>query len=136
MRFEFTGSKDQVKAVEDCICATGHKTRVLSPFRQLSDLMQGGDIPSMVKTIEYEVLPDMDIDEQLPIGQAIENALDFLWGETPHYRVHFLYDSRPGSKSKVTIKGGKDAVVNLCRGIPRFKEAMLNVVSCRSAAVK
>lgn len=128
MRSEFSGSILAVRAVEDCIRATHKYTKGLkNPLRSQSKhpvAIQGEDFASAVLTEHYEVYPDTDLEEIMPLGQAIWRTLDWLGGDILHIGVQFHYDYRGVNKAKVTIEGGNGVVRALETGIPGFAEAL------------
>lgn len=135
MRTEFSGSILAVRAVEDCIRATHQYTKglknPLSGRTKRPVAIQGEDFPSAVLTEHYEVYPDTDIEEIMPLGQAIWKTLDWLGGDVVHIGVQFRYDyrggNREGDKAKVTIEGGNGVIRALEVGIPGFTEALATV---------
>ncbi len=130
MRTEFSGSILAVRAVEDSIRATHKYTEGLKNLLSRAKhpaAIQGGDFPSAVVTKHYEVYPDTDLEEIMPLGQTIWKTLDWLGGDILHIGVQFHYDYRGGSRAKVTIEGGNGVVHALEDGIPGFTEALAAV---------
>lgn len=131
MRSEFSGDILTVRAVEDCIRATHKYTKglknPLSGQPKHPTAIQGEDFASAVLTEHYEVYPDTDLEEIMPLGQAIWKTLDWLGGDILHIGVQFRYDYRGGNKAKVTIEGGNGVVHALEDGIPGFAEALAAV---------
>ncbi len=131
MRSEFSGSILDIRGVEDCIRATHKYTKGLkNPLSGRSRppaAIQGEDFASAVLTEHYEVYPDTDLEEIMPLGQAIWKTLDWLGGDILHIGIQFRYDYRGGSKAKVTIEGGNGVIHALEDGIPGFTEALAKV---------
>ena len=125
MRNEFVGSIIAVRAVEDTIRATRKYTKGAFS-RKTQHPIQGEEFPSRVLTEYYEVYPDMDIEQHMPIWDAMYAASDWLWGDTPHIDVLFKYNY-PRDKAIVIIHGGNGVVKLLGEGIPGFDEALANV---------
>jgi len=126
MRNEFVGSILMVRAVEDTIRATKKYTK--GAFKKpIQHPIQGEDFPSRVLTEYYEVYPDLDLDEQMPVWDAMITFSDWLWGEIPHIDVLFKYNYHR-DKAIVVIRGGNGVVKLLKEGIPGFREALDKVV--------
>ena len=58
----------------------------------------------------------------MPAGEA----LDWLWGETLHIDVKFIYDYR-ANKASVTIRDGEKAIKELSKSIPNFGKALVAI---------
>ena len=123
MRSEILGTILSVRAVEDSIRATHKYTKGLFSSHSKHPV-QGEDTPSAVVTEFYEVYPDTDLDEILPLGEVITQSLDWLWGDVPCVDVRFMYDYRGGSKAKIVVRGGAAAIAELRKGIPGFGDAL------------
>ncbi len=126
MRSEFSGSVISVRAVEDCIRATGKYTKGAFK-RHIHHPEQGEDFPSTVLIEYYEVYPDLDLDQQMPFWRAVAKTADWLWGDTPRVDVQFKYNY-PDDKAWVIVRGGVDAVQAISQGIPGFEEMLDKVV--------
>jgi len=129
MRSEFSGDIMAVRAVEDCIRATGKYTEgVFSRQRKHTDApIQGDDFPSRVLTKYYEVYPDIDLDKSRPFWDAVMTTSDWLWGDTPHVDMTFWYNYAT-NKARVLLLGGNGVVKLLEDEIPGFREVMGKVV--------
>ncbi len=121
MKREYNGSILAVRAVENCIRATGKYTEV----GQRPSAAVQGDAPSAVLTKHYRVRPDIDVEEMMSLGQAIWKTFSWLSGES--IRIQFHYDYREDDKAKVTIEGGNGGVCALESGIPGFTAALAAV---------
>ena len=128
MKSEYNGSILAVRAVEDAIRATRKYTKgAFSRRAKHPQTPVQGDAPSAVLTEYYEVYPDTDLEEILPLGKAFWETLAWLGGAIPHVDVRFLYDYRGGDKAKVVIWGGNGVIQALENGIPGFTEALAAV---------
>jgi len=126
MKNEFVGGIMAVRDVEDTIRATKKYTKGAFS-KPAQHPIQGGDFPSRVLTEYYEVYPDMDIDQRMPIWDAMYAVADWLWGDTPHIDVLFKYNYIR-DKAIVVIRGGNGVVKLLGDGIPGFEDALAKVV--------
>jgi hypothetical protein len=121
MKTEIKGCILEVRAVEDCIRSTRKYTKGAfsrsAPHPQ--GPIQGGDFPSRLLTEYYEVYPDMELSWDMPAS----NAWAWVWGDTTHIDVRFIYDYRQ-DRAEVVIFGGPLAIAELSQGIPGFKEAL------------
>jgi hypothetical protein len=107
-----------IRELEDCIRSTKRYTK--GAFRkQIQHPIQGEELPSKVLTEYYEVYPTLDVDWNMPARTAI----DWLWGDIKHIDVHFVYDYRY-NKAYIKVKDGKDAMEELVKNIPGFKDAL------------
>ena len=126
MRNEFVGSILAVRAVEDTIRATKKYTKGAFT-KSARHPIQGEEFPSRVLTEYYEVYPDLDIEQQQPIWDAMMDFSDWIWGDTPHIDVLFKYNYMR-NKAIVIIHGGNGVVKLLGEGVPGFEEALGKVV--------
>lgn len=126
MRNEFIGPILAVRAVEDTIRATKKYTKGAFSKTTLHPI-QGEAFPSRVSTEYYEVYPDLDIEQRLPLLDAAFAFSDWVWGDTPHIDVLFKYNYQR-DKAIVVIHGGTGVVDLLKEGIPGFGEALGKVI--------
>lgn len=119
---EFTGSVVAVRAVEDCIRATGK----YSKFQITETKVLGADFPSKVLTEHYEVYPKLSTkfggDVRFP------EAVDLFIGESPTVIVKFKYNYREDTAS-VIIKKGIPDIQLLIRGIDGFEASITKLIS-------
>ncbi len=125
-RSEFAGTIITVRAVEDCIRATKKYTEGIGTIRKKHPI-QGEEFPSKMFCKYYEVYPEIDLDQILPLLDAVYAASDWLWGETPRIDVLFNYDYRT-NKASVIIHDGPGAVKELAKSIPNFSDILAQVV--------
>ena len=118
MRSEFTGCIMTVRAVEDCIRATKKYTKGAFT-RESKHPIQGEDFPSKVLTEYYEVYPDTEISWEM----LASDAWAWVWGDTPHIDMRFLYNYN-SNKGKIVIFGNNGVVNMLREGIPNFTNAI------------
>lgn len=120
---EYTGNIGSVRAVEDCIRATKKYSEGIRTMRKAHPI-QGEDYPSKVFCKFYEVSPYTEISWDMPAGVAI----DWLWGDVLLIDVTFMYDYR-ANRATVTVRDGPDAVKELNKAIPNFRETLAKVSS-------
>lgn len=126
MKSEFAGYILDVRAVEDCIRATKKYTKgaFSHPVRHP---IQGEEFPSEALSEYYEVYPDMEVGWDMPAS----DAMDWIWGDTPHIDVRFLYNYRD-NKGKIVIYGNTGVVSMLKEGIPNFARALTKLTLGRN----
>lgn len=122
MKSEFTGCILDIRTVEDCIRATRKYTKGAFS-RTTKHPIQGEDFPSKVLTEYYEVYPDMELSWEMPAS----DAWAWVWGDTPHIDVRFLYNYN-SNKGKVIVYGNSGVVDMLKEGIPSLVDAMAKLV--------
>jgi len=125
MRNEFVGSIIAVRDVEDTIRATKKYTKGAFS-KPVQHPIQGAEFPSRVLTEHYEVYPDLDLSETMPLWEAITTTSDWLWGDIPHIDISFKYNYLR-NKAMVIVRGGNGVVKLLGDGIPGFTEALAKV---------
>ena len=124
MRLEYKGDILTVRAVEDSIRATNKYTKGLSRlWRPVKHPIQGEIAPSKLLIEYYEVYPDTDLEEKLPLIEAWQKFWAWTWGDVSHIDVKFVYDYRKNEAS-IAIAGGQKSVKKLSRGIPNFSETL------------
>ena len=123
MSSEFTGNIGCVRAVEDAIRATKKYTEGIGTIR-IKHPIQGEGFRSKVFCKYFEVYPQIEIDWDMPVGEA----LDWLWGDTPCIDVMFKYDYRV-NKASISIRDGMEAVKELANSIPNFSDALARVIA-------
>jgi hypothetical protein len=116
MRTEWTGNIMDVRAVEDSIRSTKKYTKGAFTSAEKHPI-QGAAFPSRVLTEFYEVSPFIE----LSLNTSLKDCWNWLTNKTPTYQVLFRYDYR-NNTGRVILKGTSEAVVNLCEGIPGFKD--------------
>ncbi len=122
MRSEFTGCILDVRAVEDCVRDTRKYTKGAFS-RPAKHPIQGEDFPSEVLSEYYEVYPDLE----LGWNMLATDAWAWVWGDTPHIDMRFLYNYRD-NKGKIVIYGDNGVVNMLKEGIPNFTKTMAKLV--------
>ena len=130
MRSEYIGNIASVRAVEDCIRATKKYTEGIGTMRAKHPI-QGEDFPSKVFCKYYEVYPSVELDWDMPAGQAWA----WVWGDVTHIDVIFRYDYRQ-NKASVIIKDGIVAVKELRRSIPNFGTSLAMIVNGNGKTAK
>ncbi len=125
MRNELVGNILAVRAVEDTIRASKKYTKFVL-YKNGDRPIQGGDFPSRVLTENYEVYPDLDIEQRMPLWDAVMTTSDWLWGDILHIDVSFKYCYQQ-NKARIIIHGGNGVVKLLEEGIPGFKEVLTTV---------
>jgi len=118
VRSEFTGCILEVRAVEDCIRATRKYTKGAFT-RPAKHPIQGEEFPSGALSEFYEVYPEMELSWEMPAS----DAWAWVWGDTPHIDVRFLYNYQ-SNKGKVVVYGNDGVVGMLREGIPNFARAL------------
>lgn len=115
------GTVPEIRHMEDAIRATGKYTEGLLTLRSKHPaiVMRQSNAPSPVFVKCYEVYPDTDINEKLPMGQAVDRAMNWLWADVDCVKVRFWYNYRTG-QATVEIKGGEKAARKLKAKIPGF----------------
>lgn len=125
MRIEYIGNILDVRAVEDSIRATRKYTKGAFSYA-VRHPIQGEEFPSKTITEYYEVYPDIDMDERMPLWDAIMTFSDWIWGETPHIDLRFLY-CYPENKGRIIIFGNDGVVGMLKESIPNFSQKLSNL---------
>jgi len=118
----FVGNIACVRDVEDCIRATKKYTK--GAFRkEIQHPIQGGEFPSKQITEHYEVYPDTELSWDMSASEAWA----WVWGDVSHIDVVFRYDYQKNWAS-VTVKAGREAVIELARAIPNFSDTLAKAV--------
>lgn len=131
MRKEYEGTILQVREVEDCIRATKKYTKGAFQ-RPAKHPVQGEAFPSKVLTEYYEVYPNLDLDEVMPLWDAIMVTSNWLWGDIPRVEVRFYYNYLR-NRAMMIVQGGKSDVGMLADGIPGISPLLAALESAPSS---
>lgn len=128
MKQELFGDILSVRAVEDTVRATHKYTEgIFSRYNKKEEKrIQGGDFPSRIVTHYYEVYPDLDLEDEMTMWDALLTTSDFLWGAIPMVEIIFVYNY-VRNRAVVTVRGGNGVMEMLENGIPGWKEKLEEV---------
>jgi len=114
-----------MRDVEDAIRASKKYTKYLSLFSKHNNVkVQGDDFPSSVVTEHYEVYPDMQINWDM----SIIDAIFWLGHGTRSIKVVFKY-SYPTDRAWLVVDDGPEAIKELAQSITGFSEALAKAIA-------